>query len=96
MTFRLSSTRDLERLVQLLNQLAEQTWDKILLAPERGLAFGEESITDHNLFELDRHGAPIEIYKFDKQEEGKNGADFEWWVGSDFRQWYGLRFQAKS
>jgi hypothetical protein len=82
-------------LVKLLNDLAYQTWDKVLLAPARGLAFNEESLTDHNLFELDRNFAPIEIYKFNKGEEGRNGADFEWWVGGQNIGWIGLRFQAK-
>ncbi|MFF0255976.1 DUF6615 family protein [Micromonospora zamorensis] len=86
---------DVRLLVDILNDLAAQTWHKISVGPSRGLAFGEESLTDHNLFELDRLGAPIEVYKFDKTEEPYNGADFEWWIGSDTTRWLGLRFQAK-
>ncbi|MFU8849411.1 DUF6615 family protein [Micromonospora sp. SL1-18] len=91
----IGTKQDIRLLVGMLNDLAAQTWHKISVGPSRGLAFGEESLTDHNLFELDRLGAPIEVYKFDKTEEPYNGADFEWWVGSDATHWLGLRFQAK-
>jgi hypothetical protein len=40
-------------LITELDVLAAATWHKIKLGPSRGLAFGEESLTDHNLFELD-------------------------------------------
>ncbi|MET8358929.1 DUF6615 family protein [Micromonospora sp. NPDC005171] len=91
----IGTNEDVKHLVGILNDLAAQTWYKMSVGPSRGLAFGEESLTDHNLFELDRRGAPIEVYKFDKTEEPYNGADFEWWIGSDNTRWLGLRFQAK-
>jgi hypothetical protein len=78
-----------------LDELAVSTWHKVETGPTRGLAFGEESITDHNLFELDRVCQAIEVYKFDHREEALNGADFEWYIGGSAVGWIGMRFQAK-
>ncbi|GAA2903089.1 hypothetical protein Acy02nite_86760 [Actinoplanes cyaneus] len=50
----LATATDSQLIIDTLDDLAMQTWNKILVAPARGLTFGEESITDHNLFELDR------------------------------------------
>ncbi|HST47723.1 DUF6615 family protein [Jatrophihabitans sp.] len=78
-----------------LNRLASSTWHKVEVGPRRGLAFGEESITDHNLFELDRRCTGVEVYKFYHREEALNGADFEWYIGDAADGWIGIRFQAK-
>lgn len=82
-------------IARVLDDLAAQTWHKVELGPQRGLTFGEDSLTDHNLFELDRQFKGVEVYRFNQAEEPLNGADFEWWVGSDSRGWVGIRFQAK-
>ena len=78
-----------------LDDLAATTWHKIEVGPTRGLTFGEESLTDHNLFELDRRCPGVEVYKFNHNEEVHNGADFEWYVGGQSAGWLGMRFQAK-
>ena len=65
------------------------------VGPRRGLKFREESLTDHNLFELDQRHPGLTVYKFDGREEALNGADFDWWIGSDASGWLGMRFQAK-
>lgn len=57
----------------------------------------EESFTDNLILEL-KYRHPTEIYcqTFSKQLEGKNGADWEWWLtDSTYSQWLGLRVQAK-
>lgn len=57
----------------------------------------EETLTDLNILELkDRH--PNEIYSqtFNKNQEGVNGADWEWWLTNSSKSlWLGLRVQAK-
>lgn len=78
-----------------LDELAATTWHKVEVGPDRGLIFGEESITDHNLFELDYRCPEIEVYKFKHREEARNGADFEWYIGGRSAGWIGMRFQAK-
>ncbi|MDG6106108.1 hypothetical protein Daura_06545 [Dactylosporangium aurantiacum] len=91
----LNADKNVTTVADTLDDLAAQTWHKITVGPLRGLTFGEESITDHNLFELDRLAPEVEVYKFDKSEEPTNGADFEWWIGSSSIGWLGIRFQAK-
>lgn len=72
------------------------TWDILSKARGVGTKVGEESITDLNILELKtRH--PTEIYSetFSKPQEGKNGADWEWWMTGPSGQWIGFRVQAK-
>jgi hypothetical protein len=86
---------EIEQLGAELDRLAASTWHKIEVAPTRGLSFGEESITDHNLFDLDQRCVGVDVYKFNHTEEAGNGADFDWYIGDDVAGWIGLRFQAK-
>lgn len=86
---------ELDVLVAELDRLVASTWHKLEVGPTRGLKFGEESITDHNLFELDRTSRAVDVYKFEHPEEVRGGADFDLYVGSATQQWVGTRFQAK-
>lgn len=86
---------DLNSLTTHLDALAASTWHKVAVGPRRGLKFREESLTDHNLFDLDGKHPGLSVYKFTGLEEAMNGADFDWWIGTDSLGWIGLRFQAK-
>ena len=57
----------------------------------------EETFTDINILELKtRHSTEIHSRLFSKHEEGKNGADWEWWLTDSKKSvWLGLRVQAK-
>ncbi|AZC00460.1 hypothetical protein DKE52_008150 [Acinetobacter pittii] len=57
----------------------------------------EESITDSLMVELKlRHPYDVFTTTFTRHEEGKNGADWEWWfVDSTGRKGIGFRVQAK-
>jgi len=58
----------------------------------------EETITENLLFELlqSRLSNEIKLCRFSKHIEGKNGADWEWWVTNSARnKWLGMRVQAK-
>lgn len=45
------------------------------------VSYGEETITEHNLLEIRRWNPRItHIKTFHKQEEGRNGADWEWHI----------------
>lgn len=74
---------------------ADWVWRRIALADQIGFQFGEETITDQILMELAiGHPNRLFIQPFNKIEEGKNGADWEWWLGRD-GNWIGMRVQAK-
>lgn len=56
---------------------------------------GEETFTDLNLQDLSRlHGDRVAIHKFTRQQESRNGADWEWWFYSG-NVGFGVRVQAK-
>ena len=75
---------------------AIKTWFRLSDAQEMKMTLGEETITDINLLEISRARHPeISIKKFNKHEEGENGADWEFWLTGKSGKWIGLRIQAK-
>ncbi len=84
-------------LCETFRALAFRTFDQMGRARRVGHQPLEETFTDTNILELkDRH--PDEIYcrTFNKPEEGRNGADWEWWLSNHaMTSWLGLRVQAK-
>lgn len=78
-----------------MDDLAIGTWSDLRIGTRLKLAPGEESITDHNLLELHRSVSGFNVQKFSKSAEKLNGADWEWWIGSDATRWIRLRVQAK-
>ena len=84
-------------LCETFRSLAFRTFDQMGRARRVGHQPLEETFTDTNILELkDRH--PDEIYcrTFNKPEEGRNGADWEWWLSNyAMTSWLGLRVQAK-
>ncbi len=77
-------------------RLAFETWD--ILASSRTVEYqpGEETLTDLNILELKkRHPTEVFTRTFSKPEEGKNGADWEWWLTGSSGQWFAFRLQAK-
>ncbi|WP_280504968.1 DUF6615 family protein [Nocardia farcinica] len=79
-----------------MDRLARQTWKNYELGSEVGLVPGEESTTDSVLLDLWRVSSDIlHVNKFTRHQEQRNGADWEWWVGSDTDGWLRLRIQAK-
>ncbi|WP_435588966.1 DUF6615 family protein [Micromonospora chalcea] len=77
-----------------MDELAELTWERVAFA-EQGFSFREDSITEHNLFELSRRHPQLLVQRFNGTEEAENGADWEWWVGGRVQGWVSLRVQAK-
>jgi hypothetical protein len=77
-------------------EIANRVWREIDEADRAGLSYGEETITETILLELNRnHSVNVRIKAFSKQvEEPKNGSDWEWWIGKK-GQWLGMRIQAK-
>lgn len=72
------------------------TWDLIGRAHAAVSPLGEETLTDLNLLELRlRHPDEVITHSFSKQQEGAEGADWEWWLTGPSGRWLGLRVQAK-
>lgn len=78
-----------------LERLAKRTWDRVLWGPRLGMSMREDGLTDENLFQLRMRHPYLNVRKFAPLEEAANGADWEWWIGSDQAGWIGLRIQAK-
>ncbi|MGE0772520.1 MAG: DUF6615 family protein [Cyclobacteriaceae bacterium] len=75
---------------------AISTWDKISESRKVGYQLKEETITDLNILELKKRlGRRILTIPFNKFDEGKNGADWEWWFKDKAGFWIGVRVQAK-
>ncbi|MGS2618286.1 DUF6615 family protein [Micromonospora sp. LZ34] len=85
---------DIDGLIRQMDELAELTWERVAFA-DQGFSFREDSITEHNLFELARRHPQLLVQRFNGTEEAANGADWEWWVGGPGQGWVGLRVQAK-
>ncbi|MEW5861088.1 MAG: DUF6615 family protein [Cyanobacteriota bacterium] len=82
--------------VQIFEQLAEATWERIQFGEELGCRQGEETITDINILDLKRAGlCEVFIPKINKAKESETGIDWEWWIGSDQRGWWRYAVQAK-
>ena len=90
----------INELGKLLEQLSRDTWERLRdvqrLAPTAGLRFGEETITDLLMLDINRH--PLTRAIFDPTSrplETIQGTDFEWWLGSDKTGWFRFAVQAK-
>ncbi|SEO18262.1 hypothetical protein SAMN05216404_11329 [Nitrosospira multiformis] len=84
-------------LCQTFRLLAFRTFDQLGRARRVEHQPLEETFTDTNILDLkERH--PTEIYSrvYNKRDEGKSGADWEWWLTNwSMTNWLGLRVQAK-
>ncbi|MEP0799421.1 DUF6615 family protein [Funiculus sociatus] len=82
--------------VQIFEELAKATWERIQFGEELGCRQGEETITDINILELKRARlCEVLIPEIYKATESKTGIDWEWWIGSDQRGWWRYAVQAK-
>ncbi|MET4644132.1 hypothetical protein ABID95_003875 [Streptomyces atratus] len=82
-------------LCRTLRACATRTFERLASDHFSGLAPGEETYTELNLQDLDRlHSDRVVIRKFARQQEAKNGADWEWWFYSG-NVGFGMRVQAK-
>ena len=81
---------------ETFKKTAIKTWYRLSDSKEVGMPLGEETITDINLLEIRLAKHPeIQVVKFNKRDEGINGADWEWWLTGKSNKWLGLRIQAK-
>lgn len=74
---------------------SSDTWFRIRNGRLTRIYISEESITDYNLLTLQmKHHYQMSTQKFNRHMESVQGADWEWWLGSNVG-WLGLRVQAK-
>jgi hypothetical protein len=84
-------------LCRTFQSIAFRTFDLLGTARAVNHQPGEETITDLNIIELKaRNRRGIHSKAFGKNVEGRNGADWEWWItNGPMNSWLGLRVQAK-
>lgn len=80
---------------ELFTYLSHWTHNRLNTAKQLGMAYGEETITEHNLLLLKLNlQQQVKLKSFTRTEESLNGADWEWWIGRH-GSWFGMRVQAK-
>ncbi|MCG2572400.1 hypothetical protein LVY74_02355 [Acinetobacter sp. ME22] len=84
-------------LCQIFRDLSYKTWMQLGQARQVDYQIRETSITDFLMVELKSQNSYEVITKaFKGNEEGKNGADWEWWfLNSSGKKGIGFRVQAK-
>jgi len=83
-------------LCNTFKRLAFDTWDEIHKSRQVNFQLKEETFIDKNMLELKlKHTSQVRTKVFTKHEEGKNGADWEWWFKGNTNNWVGFRVQAK-
>lgn len=84
-------------LTRFLRRLAHKTWRNVTWAQgvQGVFSYGEETITETLLRDLNMKYPQLEIRSFNKHQEGKSGADLEWWIGTPQSGWVCLLIQAK-
>jgi hypothetical protein len=87
----------LPTLCDAFRDLAIRTFEHLGCAKSVGHQPLEETLTDINLLGLKLHQSQnIIVHSFSKPAEGRNGADWEWWLtNAAANQWLGFRVQAK-
>lgn len=87
---------DFSTLRHELDRLAIATWDLVDQSHNQRIGLREDALTSVNLIHLKREHHPgLWIEAFTPLTERRNGADFEWWIGSYGEGWMSLRVQAK-
>lgn len=77
-------------------RLACDTWDEIGASRQVNHQLREDTFTDLNMLALKlRHHDQVKTRVYNNREEGRNGADWEWWFAGLNGLWIGFRVQAK-
>lgn len=80
----------------LLEELAQHTWQMIAAAAELGLAWPEETITVQHMLAMRARGRPfIHVIPSNKPQEARYGFDWLWFVGTPVDGWWAYAIQAK-
>ena len=84
----------------VLESLSKDVWERLRdvknLPAAHSIRFGEETITDLLMLDLNRQRPTRAMFtQTPKHREAVRGTDFEWWLGSDTTGWIRLAVQAK-
>jgi hypothetical protein len=83
-------------LCNTFKRLAHNTWDIINESRLVNFQLKEETLTDINMLAIkQRHSRQVRTKVYNKNEEGIEGADWEWWFTGISGNWIGFRVQAK-
>ena len=75
--------------------MAQTIWVDLGDARKFNLHLGEETITETFTLDVQRlHEHEVFTLQFNKMQEARNGADWEWWL-TDGQWWVGILIQAK-
>ncbi|MEH2188828.1 MAG: DUF6615 family protein [Nostoc sp.] len=82
--------------VDVFENIASSTWQRIYLGEVYHVSQGEETITDSNLLEIAKANCPeVRVIKTPKNKEKEKGTDWEWWIGNNRLGWLRYAVQAK-
>ena len=84
----------------MLSSLSTDIWERLrdlsAIPPRVSVRFGEETITDILMLDLNRNAKTLGLYtQTPKPKEALRGTDFECWVGAESLGWIRLAIQAK-
>lgn len=84
----------------ILEDLSRDVWERLRdvrnISPFRKIRFGEETLTDIALLDLNRKGIRRALFiQTTKAQEAISGTDFECWLGLGQNRWLRLAIQAK-
>ena len=83
-------------LINLLERLAEDTWERVRDGNALGIRLGETGLTDLLLLEIKRtNPLHLRVFKTPHHLEPRQGTDWEWWIGSNPTGWLRYAVQAK-
>lgn len=85
-----------DRLALFLLRQSSWAYERLTRADTLGVSQSEETITESLLLEMasDARWAFV-VKSFNKRAEGRTGADWDWWIGSNLLGWLRLAVQAK-
>ncbi|HEU0131894.1 MAG TPA: hypothetical protein VFQ85_12970 [Mycobacteriales bacterium] len=87
-------SRERGALAALLINRAVWVHERIAAAEQASVRLDEDTLTQDLLLDMRLAYPALRVIPFNRREEGRNGADWEWWIEGR-RHWFGFRVQAK-
>ncbi|WP_336768377.1 DUF6615 family protein [Pantoea endophytica] len=82
--------------MSIFSQVSEKVWETLGLCLIHNINFGEETISDLILLEIERNNPGyIRTFQTSKADEKNKGTDWEWWIGDISSGWARYAVQAK-
>lgn len=82
--------------MSIFSQVSENVWSTLDLCLKHRINFGEETISDLILLEIEKNNpGTIKTFQTSKADEKHKGTDWEWWIGNATTGWVRYAVQAK-